>query len=132
MSSKNAFLALSACLGLGLSSLPGTGAASPDPAIDPSRTDLELIAFEVPGCAYCPLFRRDVAPSYAASRAGREAPLRYLDLNDAAAAGVRLSAPVTVVPTLVLVKDRVEVARISGYVGRESVFRLLAPLLPPE
>jgi thioredoxin-related protein len=93
---------------------------------------MELIAFEVQGCAYCPVFRRDVAPSYATSRAGKVAPLRYVDLNDAAATSFELSAPITIVPTLVLVKDGAEIGRISGYVGRESVYRLLDPLLPAQ
>jgi hypothetical protein len=126
------------CFGMGLLAAVATAAsaATPDsgkPDIAArAPTGLELIAFEVPGCAYCPVFRRDVAPSYAASRAGKAAPLRYVDLNDAAADSFRLSAPITVVPTLVLVKDGVEVGRIAGYAGRENVHRLLAPLLPPD
>jgi hypothetical protein len=36
------------------------------------------------------------------------------------------------VPTLVLVRDGVEIGRIAGYVGRESVHRLLHTMLPRD
>lgn len=95
-------------------------------------TGLELVAFEAPGCIYCPVFRRDVAPAYDTSRAGRAAPLRFVDLNDRAAEGFQLTAPITVVPTLVLMRDGVEIGRISGYVGPNSIHRILGPMLPSE
>lgn len=93
-------------------------------------TGLELIAFEAPGCAYCPLVRRDVAPTYANTRAGKAAPLRFVDLNDRAAKSFQLSQPISIVPTLVLVRDGVEIGRISGYVGPANIHRILDPMLP--
>jgi thioredoxin-related protein len=93
---------------------------------------IELIAFEAPGCGYCPVFRRDVEPSYAATRAGKTAPLRFVDINDEAAARFDLASPVTVVPTLVLVRDGIEIGRIAGYVGRANMHRLLDTMLPPD
>lgn len=124
------------CLGMGLlaAAAPAAGAA-PDreaAAGGPSATGIELIAFEAPGCIYCPIFRRDVVPTYDATPAGRAAPLRFVDVNDAAAASFSLAAPITIVPTLVLVRDGVEIGRIAGYVGRENVHRLLSGLLPPQ
>lgn len=95
-------------------------------------TGIELIAFEAPGCRYCPVLRRDVVPTYATSRAGRVAPLRFVDLNDPAADSFRLSTPVTMVPTLVLVRDGVEIGRISGYFGRDNVHHMLDAMLPME
>jgi thioredoxin-related protein len=103
---------------------PGAGKAMP--------TGIELIAFEAPGCIYCPVLRRDVLPSYSATRAGKTAPLRFVDLNDAAADSFQLSGPVTMVPTLVLVRDGVEIGRISGYFGRENVHHMLDAMLPSE
>ena len=113
---------------------PAAGAA-PDPGgvlTGPATSGMELIAFEAPGCAYCPIFRRDVAPTYGASRAGKTAPLRFVDLNDAAADRFTLSSPITVVPTLVLVRDGVEIGRIAGYVGPANVHHILNSMLPPE
>jgi hypothetical protein len=110
---------------------PSAAPAAPDPdQTQPAATGLELIAFEAPGCVYCPVFRRDVVPSYPASRAGRSAPLRFVDINDDAASALQLHAPVTVVPTVVLVRDGVEIARIAGYVGRANMHRILDTLLP--
>lgn len=124
-------------LGLGLAALlgPGSVSAAPDPGTAThavSSAGVELIAFEAPGCIYCPVFRRDVAPTYAASRAGKTAPLRFVDINDAAADSFKLTSPVTIVPTLILVRDGVEIGRIAGYVGRENMHRILNALLPVE
>lgn len=128
---------LSSCLTMGLLlAIPTPRAsAAPDPdgaLTGPAPTGMELIAFEAPGCAYCPIFRRDVAPTYGASRAGKTAPLRFVDLNDAAADRFQLSSPITVVPTLVLLRDGVEIGRIAGYVGRANVHHILNTMLPPE
>ena len=120
-------------LGLLLAGLAPSASAAPDIGVtagDPVPTGLELIAFEAPGCVYCPLVRRDVAPTYAASRAGKAAPLRFVDLNDRAADSFRLSQPITIVPTLVLVRDGVEIGRISGYVSPDSIHHILGPMLP--
>lgn len=129
--------AVSWCAGLALLAgpAPSAGAASYGDGVEAEAgvaAGVELILFEAPGCRYCPIFRRDVATTYAGTPAGRAAPLRFVDLNDPAAARFRLAAPVTMVPTLVLVRDGAEIGRISGYVGRENMHRLLATMLPPE
>ncbi|MCC7251702.1 thioredoxin family protein [Hyphomicrobium sp.] len=137
MSMRSIPLAVLRCLGLGLLAVlpPAAGSAAPEhemTATGQGPTGVELIAFEAPDCIYCPVFRRDVAPSYAASRAGKAAPLRFVDLNDATATRLKLAGPVTMVPTLVLVRDGIEIGRIAGYVGRESMHRLLHTMLPSE
>jgi thioredoxin-related protein len=136
MSIRTFILAKSSCLGMGLLALalPGSAGAAPDQDATSSASPagIELIAFEAPGCIYCPVFRRDVVPSYAASRAGRAAPLRFVDINDRAADSFKLTAPVTMVPTLVLVRDGVEIGRISGYFGRENMHHMLDTMLPAE
>lgn len=125
------------CLGIGLFvlALPMVAEAAPDRTLEaghPAPTGVELIAFEAPGCRYCPVFRRDVVPTYGMTRAGKSAPLRFVDVNDLPTVGVKLTAPVTTVPTLVLVRDGVEIGRIAGYVGREATHRLLETLLPAQ
>lgn len=135
MRAKPSIAAVSKCLGLGLLAAvaPDAAPAAPDIAAHAQpATGMELIAFEAPGCIYCPVFRRDVAPSYPGTRAGKSAPLRFIDINDAAADRLTLHAPVTVVPTLVLVRDGVEIGRIAGYVGRENMHHILDTLLPLE
>ena len=122
-------------MGLLLAIFAPQASAAPDPGhplTGPATTGMELIAFEAPGCAYCPILRRDIAPTYAASRAGKAAPLRFVDLNDEAADRFQLSSPITVVPTLVLMRDGVEIGRIAGYVGPANVHHILNTMLPPE
>jgi thioredoxin-related protein len=92
--------------------------------------EFELIAFEVPGCIYCSVFRRDVLPSYASSAAGRAAPIRFLDLNDEASNRLSLNEPVRIVPTVVVMRGGAEVGRIVGYLGAENFYRVLGGLLP--
>ncbi len=125
------------CLGLGLAALLGPASVSAAPDLGTatnavSSHGVELIAFEAPGCIYCPVFRRDVVPTYAASRAGKTAPLRFVDINDEAADSLKLTSPVTIVPTLVLVRDGVEIGRISGYVGPLNMHRILDTMLPRD
>lgn len=122
-------------LGLLLALLAPRATAAPDAGAGlagPAATGMELIAFEAPGCVYCPIFRRDVVPTYGATRAGRAAPLRFVDLNDAAADSFHLASPITIVPTLVLVRDGVEIGRIAGYAGLANVHHILNTMLPPE
>ena len=122
-------------MGLLLAIFAPHASAAPDPGrpfTGVATTGMELIAFEAPGCAYCPILRRDIAPTYAASRAGKAAPLRFVDLNDEAADRFQLSSPITVVPTLVLMRDGVEIGRIAGYVGPANVHHILNTMLPPE
>lgn len=106
------------------------GRAAPDlqavPLADPS---LELVVMEAPGCLYCPLFRRDVLPSYTASARAQKMPMRFLDLNDEAIGALELSEPVEIVPTVVLFHNRKEIGRIPGYVGPENFFHSINFLL---
>ena len=133
MTRTHPFSGLSRCLVLGLLAVltPAASRAAPDRDSAPD-TGYELLAFEAPGCNYCPVFRRDVEPTYATSRAGKTAPLRFIDVNDAQAGSFELSSPVTMVPTLVLVHNRIEIGRINGYFGRENMHHMLNALLPAE
>ena len=90
---------------------------------------LELVVFEIEGCAYCGVFRRDVLPSYQLSQHAKEAPIRFVDVNDPAADRIRLDGNISMVPTFVLLKDNHEVGRIPGYLAPESFFQLLKQLI---
>jgi len=99
-----------------------TGEAARDLALPSDRGRLQLVVVEVDGCLYCGIFRRDVAPAYIDSPRGRDVPMRFMDLNDPASDSLRLSAPIVTVPTVILLKDNIEVGRIPGYVGPENFF----------
>jgi hypothetical protein len=103
--------------------------AALDGVTPPASSGLELVVLEVPGCIYCPVFRRDVLPRYDAFARGRELPIRFLDLNDAAADRLELEGPVDIAPTAVLLKDNREVGRIPGYLGPDNFFHAVGHLL---
>lgn len=93
-----------------LMSLPlGASRADLDLASTPSNVAFELVVVEADGCIYCKLFRRDVLPAYEASKQGKDAPVRFLDVNDIETARLDLKSDVDVVPTFVIVKSQHEV-----------------------
>lgn len=99
-------------------------AALNDPAVSPPTNVYELVVVEVEGCTYCDVFRRDVLPAYKASSRAKDLPLRFVDLNAPEAAHLVLNeGPLTVVPTLLLVKANHEVSRVPGYMGPENFFQ---------
>ena len=90
---------------------------------------VEIVVLEAPGCIYCPIFRRDVLPAYQASARARTAPLRFVDLNDEAADRLPLDGPVTIVPTVIILREHREVGRIPGYVGPDNFFHTVDSVL---
>ena len=92
-------------------------------------TGLQLVVVEVPGCLYCPIFREDVLPVYEASRLAKDVPIRFVDLNDADAMRLTFASPVDVAPTVLLMKNNVEVGRIPGYTGPETFFHLVEAMI---
>ena len=98
-------------------------------AIPAAPVAMELVVLEAPGCIYCGLFRRDVLPSYEASGRAKEMPIRFVDINDAAADALGLDSPVDIVPTFVVLKNNHEVGRIPGYTGPEFFFHTINHLL---
>ncbi|MFA5901976.1 MAG: thioredoxin fold domain-containing protein [Hyphomicrobium sp.] len=130
MTKISVFAALLSVLVAGASAARAVPDRDSLPATASAASGIELIAFEVPGCIYCNVFRRDVLPGYASSPTGRAAPIRFLDLNDEASNRLRLNEPVRIVPTIVVMRDGAEVGRIVGYLGAENFYRVLDGLLP--
>lgn len=95
----------------------------------PANVAFELVVVEADGCIYCKLFRRDVLPTYETSEQGKEAPVRFVDVNDVDTAHLDLTSTVDVVPTFVVVKSHHEVGRIAGYVGPENFFHSINYLI---
>lgn len=105
--------------------------AAPDTEATPRPVAeaIEIVVMEAPGCIYCSLFRRDVLPSYEASKRARSVPVRFLDVNDLEKSNLDLDGPVDIVPTFVVLKDRREMGRVPGYVGPENFFHALNHIL---
>lgn len=55
--------------------------------------------------------------------------MRFLDASDVDETALGLSSPVTMVPTVIVIRDNVEIGRIPGYVGPENFYRSIRYLL---
>ena len=107
------------------------GNAGVDPAapVPHGPGNMQLVMMQAPGCIYCTIFRRDVLPSYEVSERGKDLPVRFIDVNDIAKAGIELQSPIDILPTFVIVKDNHELGRIPGYMGPEDFFHSINYLL---
>lgn len=85
--------------------------------------------FERAGCPWCARWDREVAPAYPLTPEGRSAPLRRVDVDAKLPIDLASILPVRFTPTFVVVEDRREVGRITGYINDEAFWGLLAGLL---
>jgi hypothetical protein len=90
---------------------------------------LALLVLEVKDCTTCDLVRRYIEPAWSRSTQSRDVPLRFLDLNAVDETTIGLSTPVTIVPTIVLMRDGREVSRIVGYTGPSTFFQAVEYML---
>lgn len=89
----------------------------------------ELLMVEEPGCVYCALFNREIAPAYPKTSEGRKAPLRRLQLAEAFPEEFSKIKPANVTPTFILVDNGEEIDRLVGYPGDEYFWFLLGQML---
>ena len=122
---------VAALLFAGLLITPATrvDAALNEAIVTPAIGPYELVIVEVENCIYCDVLRRDVMPAYSTSPQGRELPIRFVDLNAPDAANLELSEPLTMVPTMLLVKANREVSRAPGYLGPEGFFHAIKAMM---
>jgi hypothetical protein len=90
---------------------------------------LELIVIEARSCPMCRLFRDEIAPAYRATPRARRAPLRFVDVAFTDPATLNLAAPIEIIPTVVLMRDGVEVDRLVGYTGPEIFMQAVGAML---
>lgn len=77
-----------------------------------------LLMVEQPGCVYCRVFNRVIAPIYDVAPEGRAVPLVSVQLRAPAPEGVTLTSRPFATPTFILIgPDGVEVDRMVGYLG---------------
>ncbi|MBS0232248.1 MAG: thioredoxin family protein [Proteobacteria bacterium] len=88
----------------------------------------ELLMFEQKGCTWCALWHEEIGPIYPKSAEGKLAPLRELDVRHPPSS-LALASPIVFAPTFVIVKDRKEVGRITGYPGADFFWGLLSRIL---
>ena len=87
--------------------------------------------FERAGCVYCDRWNAEIAPAYEAGKEAKIAPLRRIDLGKGLPKALKLSAPVRFTPTFVLVKDGVEIGRITGYLDNALFWGMLEKMVRP-
>ena len=90
---------------------------------------VELVVFESSDCAYCLIFRKNIARYYPSMPQGRTAPMRFVQIEDTASAGLVLREPISIAPTAVLIRNGREIDRIVGYTGPDLFFDLINHLL---
>jgi thioredoxin-related protein len=89
----------------------------------------QLIMFERAGCSWCARFDAEVAPLYMKTDAGRTAPWRRVNRDQALPADLASIDPGAFTPTFVLVDQGHEIGRIRGYPGDAFFFGLLDRML---
>lgn len=118
------FAAIAAIIALGLVTL-GSGRATLD-TVSSAQPSMEVLVFEHPDCTYCEVFRARVAPQYRLSPHAADAPLRFVDVSRTGTELATLKAPISMVPTAVVMKNGREVDRVAGYWGPANSLRMLA------
>ncbi len=104
---------------LGAPTPVGSAVGTPPPL--PARTELRLVVIEAPGCTYCRLLHKRILDAYRRSAAVRDMPVERVDLETLDTRGYGFGAPIRTLPTLVVVREGREVARLAGLPAR-SVF----------
>ena len=94
-----------------------------------ARTEMRLLMFEQPGCAYCAEWDRVIAPIYPKTAEGAAAPLQRVQLRGPYPEDMTLGPNPVFTPTFVLVQDGIEAGRIEGYPGEDFFWGLLGQML---
>jgi hypothetical protein len=94
---------------------------------------IELLVIEARSCPMCRLFRDEIAPIYRATARSERAPLRFIDVAHTDPTTLKLSAPIDIIPTVVFMRDGVEVDRVVGYTGPEIFMKAVGHVMgdPP-
>jgi CRISPR/Cas system CSM-associated protein Csm3 (group 7 of RAMP superfamily) len=90
---------------------------------------VELVVIEARQCPMCRLFRDEIAPVYRATARAERAPLRFVDVAHTDPETLNLVAPIEIIPTVVVMRDGVEIDRLVGYTGPEIFMRAIGVML---
>lgn len=91
-----------------------------------------LVMVESDGCSWCELWNEEVGAIYGLTTEGKMAPLvRYDidDIDDIPATTYVLDKAVHFTPTFIVLEDRKEVGRITGYPGESFFWGMLEQIL---
>lgn len=85
----------------------------------------ELLMFERDGCVWCQRWDRDVGPIYGKTDEARLLPLRRINIDKQADAGIVLTSAVRYTPTFVVADQGREIGRITGFISDDAFWGLL-------
>lgn len=98
-------------------------------ALPAAADPLRLLMVEKEGCVYCAAWDRNIGPGYAASDAGRAAPLMRVDIYGPYPDGLALARRPFVTPTFILLDGGSEVGRLEGHMTAQQFYPALSALL---
>lgn len=105
------------------------GEAARDPVRLSADRSVEFVVYEARRSPYSEMFRTtNLLPMLDAARP-RDVPVRFVDVLASSSDGAGLSAPIDIVPTVVLFRDGQEQGRIVGLFGPGDFLKLLANLM---
>lgn len=85
----------------------------------------ELVIYKSNHCEVSQRFLSEAASEYGMTRAGKVFPLRQVDIDSELNGAVLLNSPVDSTPTFVIVDEGHEIARMTGYPGKEYFFQIM-------
>lgn len=97
-----------------------------------ARADMRLFVFEIEGCTACTQFHTEALQDYWTSETSRSLPLTIVDLNALGTAGQPLRSPIRTVPTFIVMRDGIEIARLTGYPGKQAFETGIAQVLADD
>jgi hypothetical protein len=97
-----------------------------------ASAEMRLYLFQIANCAACEQFHAEALHDYWTSDASTQLPLTIVDLNALGTAGQPLRAPIRIVPTFVVMRDGIEIARLTGYPGKAAFDAGIAAVLAGE
>lgn len=89
----------------------------------------QLIMTDHRACRYCAQFHREVGKEFPQTEAGKIAPLRRVSRLKKWPADLAGITPAYHTPVFILVEDGQEIGRFAGYVGEQTFWQQLNPLL---
>ena len=88
----------------------------------------QLVMIDSAACSYCQRFKHEVAPTYAATRFGENAPLRLVSVLKRWPEDLKAVTPMRFTPVFILVEHGKEVGRMYGYKGKDDFWARLEVL----
>ncbi len=90
---------------------------------------LQMMMVTSPACHFCRLWREEIGPDYAASAAGRMAPIFEVDVAGPFPDGLALDRRPRLTPSFILLDRGTEIGRVEGYVGKRHFYPVLEEMM---